>query len=251
MPTFTRSHFGCGQAPSCWWQLPQSPPLWSLLQWHEWTEHLRAVFPQTKICYFLPHCRNSGPPTLVKTAHSSPNSGFQSSTVCLNTHPVPHLASACPCVPEAANAQSKLSFVFNIHLGISVTNHLQKLTTETLIIKYLQCTPTTPLPAETCRVSQVFTTTPSLSLNQPRCCQRSLIVNVHWISSKWYTDMQISQLRLLQSIAGFASAASPLFELGPGPENPYACVYFSNKMFHMQVSAQPVLQCNTASFQHH
>lgn len=180
---------------------------------------------------------------LVKTAYNSQNSGLLRSTACLNIHPVTHLASA--------NAQGKLNFVFNIHLGISITSHLHKLTAETLIIKYLQCPPITVLLAETCHLSHVFKTTPSQSPNQPTSCQRSLIVNVHWISSKWYTYTYIFQLQFLQLIAVFACTASPLFKFGPDPESPYACVYFSNKLFHMQVSAQPVVQYHRASFQCH
>lgn len=61
--------------------------------------------------------------------------------------------------------------------------------------------------------------------------------------------MHIFQLQLLQRIAAFAGTASPLFELGPAPESPYACVYFSNKLFHMQVSAQPAAQYHRATFQ--
>lgn len=189
MPTLPRSHVASGMSWAGTFLLvtTTSKPSTVVLAPVIWIDGASesCISTNKNICYFLPHCRNTDPPTLVKTAHSSRNSTFQSGTVCLNIHPVPHLASAsaCPCVPEAANAQSKLSFVFNIRLGISVTNHLQKLTTETLIIKYLQCTPTTPLLAETCHVSQVFTATPSLSPNQPTCCQRSLTVNVHWISS--------------------------------------------------------------------
>lgn len=58
------------------------------------------------------------------------------------------------------------------------------------------------------------------------------------------------QLQFLQLLAVFASTASPLFELGPDPESPYACVYFSNKLVHMQVSAQPAVQYHRASFQY-
>lgn len=57
------------------------------------------------------------------------------------------------------------------------------------------------------------------------------------------------QLQFLQLLAVFASIASPLFELGPDPERPYACVYFSNKLLHIQVSAQPAVRYHRASFQ--
>lgn len=90
-----------------------------------------------------------GPSALVKTAHNSQNSKLLRSTVRLNIHPVTHpvSASGCPSVLAAEN------FVFNIHLGVSIRSHLQKLSAETLITTSLQ-PPPPRLLAGTCHLPQ-------------------------------------------------------------------------------------------------
>lgn len=83
-----------------------------------------------------------GPSSLVRTAYNSQNNRPLSSTVCLNIHPVTHLVSSSgyPSVLAAEN------FVFNMHPGIWIMSHLQKLSAETSISRSLQPPPPGLLP---------------------------------------------------------------------------------------------------------
>lgn len=73
-----------------------------------------------------------------------------------------------------------------------------------------------------------------------------MLTETHPNGTLTYTSLKCSFCNCQQYLQVLAS---PLFELGPDPEGPYAYVYFSNKLLHMQGSAEPVVWYHRASFQ--